>query len=104
MSSWGKFLTSKLTVRSDTKIVHICSGAAVVLTVAGLKIIRLAWTELSRQYLVLIFTLFFFSFDYRHLSEGLPLDYFIIAILFFKVRTLVIALSPGFSRVFNVTH
>lgn len=67
-----------------------CSGAAIVVTVAGLKIIRLAWTELSRQYTILIFTLFFFSFDYRHLSEGLPLDYFIIAILFFKVRVVVL--------------
>ena len=58
-----------------------------MVTVAGLKIIRVAWTELSRQYIILIFTLFFFSFDYRHLSEGLPLDYFIIAILYFKVNT-----------------
>ena len=61
------------------------SGAAAVVTVVGLKLTRSSYTELSRQHLVLIFTLFFFSFDYAHLSEGLPLDYFIIAILFNKV-------------------
>ena len=62
------------------------SGAAIVVTIAGLKIIRVTWTELSRQYIILAFTVFFFNFDYRHLSEGFPLDYFIIAILFFKVH------------------
>ena len=61
------------------------SGAALVVTVVGLKLVRSAWTELSRQHYILIFTLFFFNFDYAHLSEGLPLDYFIIAILFNKV-------------------
>ena len=63
----------------------LCSGAAAALTIAGMKILRTAWTDLPRQYFILIFTLFFFNFDYVHLSEGLPLDYFIIAILFIKV-------------------
>ena len=62
------------------------SGAAAAMTIVGMKLIRSAYTELSRQHLVFIFTLLFFSFDYAHLSEGLPLDYFIIAILMNKVR------------------
>ena len=61
------------------------SGAAAALTIAGMKILRTAWTDLPRQHLILIFTLFFFNYDYAHLSEGLPLNYFIIAILFVKV-------------------
>ncbi len=63
----------------------LCSGAALVVAVVGLKLVRSAYTELSRQSFVLIFALFFFNFDYAHLSEGLPLNYFIIAILFNKV-------------------
>ncbi len=62
------------------------SGAALVVGVVGLKLVRSAYTELSRQLFVLIFALFFFNFDYAHLSEGLPLDYFIIAILSNKVQ------------------
>ena len=68
----------------------IPSGAALVLTVAGMKLFRSSFTELSRQYLVFIFTLFFFNFDYRHLSEGLPLDYLIIGILFSKFYDLLL--------------
>lgn len=73
------------TVTTLYHVILFTSGAAAALTIAGMKILRTAWTDLPRQYLILIFTLLFFNFDYSHLSEGLPLDYFIIAILFIKV-------------------
>ena len=63
------------------------SGAALVVAVVGMKIFRSAYSEVSRQHVVLILSLLFFNVDYRHLSEGLPLDYFITAILFNKVST-----------------
>jgi len=50
-----------------------------------MKLLRSTWTELSRQHFILVFTLFFFNFDYAHLNEGFPLNYFIVAILFNKV-------------------
>lgn len=63
-------------------------GAALVVAVVGMKIFRSAYSEVSRQHVVLILSLLFFNVDYRHLSEGLPLDYFITAILFNKIYDL----------------
>ena len=64
---------------------HVYSGAALVISVTGLKIIRHAFGELSRQHMLLILTVLFFNFDYAHLAEGFPLDYFIMSIIFYKV-------------------
>ena len=50
-----------------------------------MKIIRQAFGELSRQHMILILAVLFFNFDYAHLSEGFPQDYFIVSIAFFKV-------------------
>ena len=50
-----------------------------------MKIIRQAYGELSRQHMILILAVLFFNFDYAHLSEGFPQDYFIVSIAFFKV-------------------
>ena len=61
------------------------SLAPLMVTVIGMKLMRSVLSDLSRQYMVFILTLLFFNFDYQHLSEGLPLNYFIIAILFNKV-------------------
>ena len=57
-----------------------------MMAIIGMKIVRSTYSELSRQHMVLILTLLFFNFDYRHLSEGLPLNFFIFAILLNKVR------------------
>ena len=61
------------------------SGAALLLSVVGLRVLRGSYTELSRQHMIFIFTLFFFNFDYEHYSESLPLDYFVISLIFYKV-------------------
>ena len=61
------------------------SGAALVLSIIGLRLLRGSYTELSRQHMIFIFTLFFFNFDYEHYSESLPLDYFVISLIFYKV-------------------
>ena len=62
-----------------------CSGGALVLSVVGLRLLRGSFGELSRQHIIFIFTLLFFNFDYEHYSESLPLDYFVISLLFYKV-------------------
>ena len=51
-----------------------------------MKLFRSAYSELSRQHAVLILSLLFFNFDYAHLNEGFPINYFVTAILFSKVR------------------
>ena len=70
-------------------LVHMCvflhSGGALVLSVIGVRLLRGSYSELSRQHIIFIFTLLFFNFDYEHYSESLPLDYFVISLVFYKV-------------------
>ena len=65
--------------------VFLYSGAALVLSVIGVRLLRGSYSELSRQHIIFIFTLLFFNFDYEHYSESLPLDYFVISLVFYKV-------------------
>jgi len=67
------------------------------MSLAGMKVMRTVWTDTPRQYIILALTLLFFNFDYVHLSEGLPLNYFISAILYSKV-SLVGGANVGFTR------
>ena len=53
-----------------------------------MKLFRSSYSELPRQHVILILSLLFFNVDYAHLNEGLPLNYFITAILFNKVSLL----------------
>lgn len=62
----------------------------------AIKIFRTTYSDLSKQYAVLALSLLFFHVDYRHLSEGLPLNYFITAILVDKVPP--VTLYDTFSR------
>ena len=63
----------------------VCSGAPIFVSIVVIKIFRTTYSDLSKQYAVLALSLLFFQFDYHHLSEGLPLNYFITAILVDKV-------------------
>ena len=65
--------------------IFLYSGAALVLSIIGVRLLRGSFTELSRQHIIFIFTLLFFNFDYEHYSESLPLDYFVISLVFYKV-------------------
>lgn len=60
-------------------------GAAIVVSVVGMKIFRSSFSDISRQHVILLLSYLFFNYDYAHLSEGLPLNYFIAGILFSKV-------------------
>ena len=79
-------------IRYASTALHPLSGAALVTTVVGLRVLRYAYGELSRQHMILTLTVLFFNFDYAHLSEGFPLDYFIMSIIFYKVSCVCI---PG---------
>lgn len=59
---------------------------ALMITVAGLKLLRSSYSSPTYQYVTILFTVFFFTFDYRHLSETLLLDLFLMSIVFSKVR------------------
>ena len=56
-----------------------------VITVTGMKLLRSSFTSVSRQHIILIWTVLFFEFDYQNHSETFPIDYFIMSIFVDKV-------------------
>uniref|UniRef100_A0A8P4GIL2 Pecanex-like protein n=1 Tax=Dicentrarchus labrax TaxID=13489 RepID=A0A8P4GIL2_DICLA len=65
--------------RLDTEV------GALMITVAGLKLLRSSYSSPTYQYVTILFTVLFFTFDYRHLSETLLLDLFLMSIVFSKM-------------------
>ncbi|XP_035029514.2 pecanex-like protein 1 isoform X2 [Hippoglossus stenolepis] len=61
-------------------------------TVAGLKLLRSSFCDPSFQFLTLLFTLVFFHFDCPRASESFLLDFFIMSIVFHKMRELLLKL------------
>uniref|UniRef100_UPI003AAB9D34 pecanex-like protein 2 isoform X1 n=1 Tax=Centroberyx gerrardi TaxID=166262 RepID=UPI003AAB9D34 len=61
-------------------------------TVAGLKLLRSSFCDPSLQFLTLLFTLVFFHFDCPHASESFLLDFFLMSIVFHKMRELLLKL------------
>uniref|UniRef100_A0A669C5E8 Pecanex-like protein n=1 Tax=Oreochromis niloticus TaxID=8128 RepID=A0A669C5E8_ORENI len=61
-------------------------------TVAGLKLLRSSFCNPSFQFLTLLFTLIFFHFDCPRASESFLLDFFIMSIVFHKMRELLLKL------------
>lgn len=58
---------------------------ALMITVAGLKLLRSSFSSSTYQYVTVLFTVLFFTFDYKQFSETLLLDLFIMSIVFSKV-------------------
>uniref|UniRef100_A0A8C6V2B6 Pecanex-like protein n=1 Tax=Neogobius melanostomus TaxID=47308 RepID=A0A8C6V2B6_9GOBI len=58
---------------------------ALMITVAGLKLLRSCYSSPTYQYITILFTVLFFTFDYKHLSETLLLDLFLMSIVFSKM-------------------
>uniref|UniRef100_A0A7N8WLC5 Pecanex-like protein n=1 Tax=Mastacembelus armatus TaxID=205130 RepID=A0A7N8WLC5_9TELE len=65
--------------RLDTEV------GALMITIAGLKLLRSSYSSPTYQYVTILFTVLFFTFDYRHLSETLLLDLFLMSIVFSKL-------------------
>ncbi|XP_068182922.1 pecanex-like protein 2 [Antennarius striatus] len=61
-------------------------------TIAGLKLLRSSFCDPSFQFLTLLFTLVFFHFDCPHASESFLLDFFVMSIVFHKMRELLLKL------------
>uniref|UniRef100_A0AAY4DQW1 Pecanex-like protein n=1 Tax=Denticeps clupeoides TaxID=299321 RepID=A0AAY4DQW1_9TELE len=65
---------------------------SLVITVAGLKLLRSSFSSPTYQYVTVLFTVLFFTFDYRDLSETLLVDLFLMTILFSKLWELFLKL------------
>ncbi|XP_006884788.1 PREDICTED: pecanex-like protein 1-like isoform X2 [Elephantulus edwardii] len=66
---------------------------ALMITIAGLKLLRSSFSSPTYQYVTVIFTVLFFKFDYEALSETMLLDLFFMSILFNKLWELLYKLQ-----------
>ncbi|ELV10985.1 Pecanex-like protein 1 [Tupaia chinensis] len=66
---------------------------ALLITVAGLKLLRSSFSSPTYQYVTVIFTVLFFKFDYEAFSETMLLDLFFMSILFNKLWELLYKLQ-----------
>ncbi|EMP39555.1 Pecanex-like protein 1 [Chelonia mydas] len=57
---------------------------ALMITIAGLKLLRSSFSNPTCQYVTVVFTVLFFTFDYKSFSETMLLDLFFMSILFSK--------------------
>ncbi|XP_068873640.1 pecanex-like protein 1 isoform X9 [Aphelocoma coerulescens] len=58
---------------------------ALMITIAGLKLLRSSFSSPTCQYVTVIFTVLFFTFDYKNFTETMLLDLFFMSILFSKL-------------------
>ncbi|KAM5249034.1 pecanex-like protein 3 [Ctenodactylus gundi] len=114
-----------LTVDAHTVVSHLDKFClycrALLMTVAGLKLLRSAFCCPSQQYLTLAFTVLLFHFDYPQLSQGFLLDYFLMSLLcsklwdlLYKLRFVLTYIAPwqitwgsafhAFAQPFAVPH
>uniref|UniRef100_A0A8C4T115 Pecanex-like protein n=1 Tax=Erpetoichthys calabaricus TaxID=27687 RepID=A0A8C4T115_ERPCA len=70
---------------------------ALVMTVAGLKLLRSSFCNPTFQFVTLLFTIVFFEFDYRKTSETFLIDFFVMSILWdllHKLQFIMVYIAP----------
>ncbi|KAG8507752.1 Pecanex-like protein 1 [Galemys pyrenaicus] len=83
---------------------------ALMITIAGLKLLRSSFSSPTYQYVTVIFTVLFFKIDYEAFSETMLLDLFFMSILFNKVNRaeayeqLQNTVNASFRKVSMVSH
>lgn len=92
-----------------------------IITISTMKLLRSNFTSMARQHIVLIWTVLFFEFDYKHSSETFPIDYFVMSIfvdkaidLLLKLRFILTYIAPwqitwgsafhAFAQPFSIPH
>uniref|UniRef100_A0AAR2M5P3 Pecanex-like protein n=1 Tax=Pygocentrus nattereri TaxID=42514 RepID=A0AAR2M5P3_PYGNA len=66
-----------------------CCCDVLLMTVAGMKLLRTSFCNPSYQFVTLIFTIVFFEFDYSSASETFLLNFFLMSIVFHKLWDLL---------------
>ncbi|XP_059159298.1 pecanex-like protein 1 isoform X2 [Physella acuta] len=64
-----------------------------IILICSLKMLRFAFSDTPRQYLIIAFTYFFFKYDFRWSSETFLIDYFFISIMFCKFCDFMLKLN-----------
>ncbi|XP_025602907.2 pecanex-like protein 1 isoform X4 [Athalia rosae] len=66
------------------------SIGSLIVVICGMKALRSAYSDPSTRYLVLVFTVLLFKFDFRDIGETFLIDYFVMGIVFSKVYELLL--------------
>ncbi|XP_031359029.1 pecanex-like protein 1 isoform X1 [Photinus pyralis] len=77
--------------RIVNKFGALCGSLIVVM--CGLRCIRGSYSNQNSQYLILIFTVLLFRYDYKHFHEGFLIDYFLVSILYHRAYELMLKLQ-----------
>lgn len=73
--------------------VTVCSTATLLLVVGSVKMLQSSFSDTSRQYLFVLFTYFFFKYDYSSASETFVIDYFFTSLVLNKVCYFLLLLN-----------
>ncbi|XP_007522976.2 pecanex-like protein 2 [Erinaceus europaeus] len=60
-----------------------------LMIIAGMKLLRTSFCNPTQQFIHLTFTVMFFHFDFKDISESFLLDFFVVSILFSKIGDLL---------------
>jgi len=66
---------------------------SLILVIAGLKALRTSFSDPSKHYLIILFTILFFTFDWDTYSETFLVDFFFISIVFHRIYELWLKLQ-----------
>ncbi|XP_021944333.1 pecanex-like protein 1 isoform X3 [Folsomia candida] len=66
---------------------------SLIIVITGLKALRTSFSDPGKHYLILVFTLLFFNFDWIGLSETFLVDFFFMSIAFHKMHELCLKLQ-----------
>lgn len=84
----------------------VCSTATLLLVVGSVKMLQSSFSDTSRQYLFVVFTYFFFKYDYSSASETFVIDYFFTSLVLNKVHFLLLLnlVHSFFCRCISLNH
>ncbi|XP_077995058.1 pecanex-like protein 1 [Glandiceps talaboti] len=89
------FLSALTTFANSAEIIQNFGpyGSAVIITMCGMKALRMSFSDTSRMYWIVVFTVLFFKFDFRHSSEHFLIDFFFMSILLLKIYEYVMKMQ-----------
>lgn len=64
-----------------------------IVVICGLKCLRSSYSDQSSQYLILVFSVLFFKYDYKFRREPFFMQYFFVSIIFHKFYELLLKVS-----------
>ncbi|KAF5282134.1 hypothetical protein FQR65_LT02831 [Abscondita terminalis] len=68
-------------------------GGALIVVICGMRCIRGSYSNQNSQYLILVFTVLFFRYDYKPYHESFLMDYFIMSIIYHRAYELLLKLQ-----------